>query len=260
MTPEQIARAADRFAKARKDGARFDALPPDCRPTDIDDGYAIQEVLRERLGVPVAGYKIGCTTAVMQAFLNIAQPCGGLIQQTELHTSPAKLRHGDYRRVGVECEIAVRLASDLPAKAAPFDRNAVAEAVGACMAAIEIVDDRYVDYSALDAPTLIADDFFGAGCVLGEAREDWNRIDLSETKAAMTVNGKEIGRGTGAQVMGHPFEALAWLANTMAHRGRGLKRGQIVLTGSIVETQWLAKGDDVNVVVAGLGAAQARFA
>ena len=161
--------------------------------------------------------------------------------------------------MGVECEIAVRLHRDLPADEAPYDRRMVTDAVATCMAAIEIVDDRYVDYTALNAPTLIADDFFGAGCVLGTPHSDWQALDLAAIAAAMRVNGHEIGSGTGAQVMGHPFEALAWLANTLARRGRALRKDQIVLTGSIVETQWVARGDHVLVEIDGLGIAEAAF-
>lgn len=259
MDRMNIERAAAILAEARQSATRLDVLPPQCRPSAASDGYAIQRALHEALGIPVAGYKIGCTTAVMQKFLGIAQPCGGSIQTTDIHSSPARLPHGAFRRVGVECEIAVRLAHDLPPEGAPYDRHTVAAAVGACMAAIEIVDDRYEDYTALDAATLIADDFFGAGCVLGPARADWRSLDLAVIGAAMRVNGIEVGSGTGAQVMGHPFEALAWLANTMADQGRFLTQGQIVMTGSIVETQWVAAGDIVTVSIAGLGEAEVGF-
>lgn len=259
MTPEQTDRAAEAFAKARRNADRFDALPADCRIPDLDAGYAVQDALHRKLAIPIAGYKIGCTTAVMQAFLKISQPCGGSIQATAIHDSPAELPHAHFRRVGVECEIAVRLGHDLPPAEAPFDRARVASAVAACMPAIEIVDDRYVDYPSLDAATLIADDFFGAGCVLGPARSDWQALDLAATGAAMRVNGEAVGSGTGAQVMGHPLEALAWLANTFANRGKGLSKDQIVLTGSIVETQWVAAGDTVRVEVEDLGAAEIRF-
>ena len=259
MTPEQVTRAARHFAQARRDAVRFEALPADCKIPSIDCGYAVQKSLHDTLGTPVLGYKIGCTTDVMQKFLKIGHPCGGGIQETDIHISPVALPHDQFRRVGVECEIAVRLGHDLPADNAPFDREAVSSAVASCMAAIEIVDDRYVDYSKLDAPTLIADDFFGAGCVLGEPHSDWRSLDLAGTAAAMNVNGVGVGSGIGSHVMGHPFEALAWLATTLAQRGNGLKKEQIVLTGSIVETQWVHAGDYVTVTVGGLGTAEVRF-
>ena len=104
------------------------------------------------------------------------------------------------------------------------------------MAGMEIVDDRYVDYKSLDTPTLIADDFFDAGCVLGQSVDDWRRLDLSALIGVTRINGAEVGRGRSADVMGHPFEALAWLANNLARRGRSLQAGEFVFTGSVVET------------------------
>lgn len=259
MTPDAIAYAAELLSQARQYSARFNAFPPACRPPDMDAGYAVQDALHDQLGLPVAGYKIGCTTAVMQRFLGIDQPCAGQILAQDVHESPAALAHGAFRRVGVECEIAVRLGADLPPGGAPYDRDSVGRAVESCMAAIEIVDDRYVDYKALDAPTLVADDFFGAGCVLGTPLSDWHRLDLATLEGAMAINGTDIGRGVGAHVMGHPFEALAWLANTLARRGRGLAAGDVVLTGSIVETRWLDPGDRVTVAIDGLGEAEASL-
>jgi len=107
---------------------------------------------------------------------------------------------------------------------------------------------------------LVADDFFGAGCVLGPARRDWRGLDLAACEAIMTVNGKSVGRGSGALVLGHPLEALAWLANSLAERGKALRSGDIVMTGSMVETRWLDAGDWVDVTVEGLGVAAVAVA
>ncbi len=63
----------------------------------------------------------------------------------------------------------------------------------------------------------------------------------------------EVGRGRGADVMGHPFEALAWLANSLAQRGRSLRAGEFVFTGSVVETKWVNRGDRVVMEIEGLG-------
>jgi 2-keto-4-pentenoate hydratase len=128
------------------------------------------------------------------------------------------------------------------------------------MAAVELVDARYADYRSLDTWTMVADNFFNAGCVLAPPVADWRARDLSAVAGVMTVNGAETGRGVGGNVMGHPFESVAWLANTLARRNRGLKRGEIVMTGSIVETQWLAAGDVVGFAVDGLGEVAIEFA
>ena len=88
--------------------------------------------------------------------------------------------------------------------------------------AIEIVDDRYVKWETMGAPTLVADDFFAAGCVLGKPVARFNAPNLLHVAGRAVINGKEVGRGTGADVLGHPHNALAWLANHLAAEGKGL--------------------------------------
>jgi 2-keto-4-pentenoate hydratase len=263
MILSAVERAAALLCAARIERRRFDRLPEACRPADEADAYAIQDALHERLTGAgwgaLAGHKIGCTTPVMQRFLSIPNPCaGGVFAPTVQHGRGA-FRHADFLHVGVECEIAVRLAQDLPAERAPYDRRTVAAAVGACMAAIEVVDDRYQDYRSLDAPTLIADDFFNAGCVLGAPLEAWRELDLAGLRGVMTINGVEVGTGHGGDILGHPLKALAWLANALAARGRQLNAGEFVLLGSVVETRWVMAGDCVEVEIEGLGRASCDF-
>jgi 2-keto-4-pentenoate hydratase len=263
MLPAAIARAADLLCAARLARRRFGRLPEDCRPADEAAAYAVQDALHAALSAAgyggLAGHKIGCTTPVMQRFLGIPNPCsGGVFAPTVQHLE-AELHHSDFLHVGVECEIAVRLAQDLPAARAPYDRHAVGVAVGACMAAIELVDDRYEDYRALDVPTLIADDFFNAACVLGAPVASWRDLDLAALRGRMRINGAEVGRGRGGDILGHPLEALAWLGNALVARGRCLEAGGFVLLGSVVETRWVASGDRVEIEIEGLGSARAHF-
>jgi len=233
-------------------------LPEAWRPRDEAQGYALQSTLNHLLveaGMGgLVGHKIGCTTPVMQAFLNIPNPCAGRIfGHTVIHRS-GRIPHSGFVKVGVECEIAVELGRDLDATGAPATRESVADAIGGVMAAIEIVDDRYKDYRTLGIPTLIADDFFDSGCVLGKPVRDWRKLDLPNLTGRTAINGVEVGRGTGALVMGHPFEALAWLANLRAKYGLGpVKAGEFVLLGSVVETKWLKAGDEVRIEIEELG-------
>jgi 2-keto-4-pentenoate hydratase len=246
--------------RVRRD--RMPQLEPGDRPADEAQAYLVQRTLHAMLTPhfgPVVGHKVGCTTPVMQAFLRILNPCAGGVYERTVHRSPARLRHDAFVRVGVECEIVVRLGADLRAASAPFTRDSVASAVAACMPGMEIVDDRYVDYQSMDTPTLIADDFFDAGCVLGEPVTDWGALDLSAVVGVTCINGVEVGRGSGRDVMGHPLEALAWLANNLARRGQSLKAGEFVFTGSVVETKWLERGDRVQMRMEGLGEVEAVF-
>jgi 2-keto-4-pentenoate hydratase len=258
-----IHRTARTIADYRLTRRPLPALDAAVRPADEAAAYEVQAALHEVLTAAglgaVDGHKIGCTTPVMQAFLRIPNPCAGGVFASTVRQTPARLNHADFLHVGVECEIVVRLDRDLPPAGAPFDRDAVGQAVGACMAGMEIVDDRYVDYKSLDTPTLIADDFFDAGCVLGQPIQDWRRLDLTALTGVTRINGAEVGRGRSQDVMGHPFEALAWLANSLARRGLGLRAGEFVFTGSVVETKWVSRGDRVVMTIDGLGTVEAVF-
>lgn len=260
---DKILAAARAIAAARRNLTPLAPLPANFAPADEDEGYRIQRALHDLL-LPQAGamvgYKIGCTSAVMQQYMNITHPCAGGVFAKGVHDSGAELKAADYVRVGVECEIAVRLARDLAPTEAPFTAEWMAEAIEAYHPAIEIVDDRYEKWETMGAPTLIADDFFAAGCVLGEAVARANAPDLREIVGRALVNGEEAGRGTGADVLGDPHIALAWLANHLAAEGRGLHAGQIVLTGSLVKTVWLSAGDSVTMALDGLGEVSATFA
>jgi len=260
---ESYLSAARIICDNRLSGLRLARLDASVRPPDEESGYVVQDRLHSLLTAAgkgsVAGHKIGCTTKVMQEFLHISNPCAGGVFESQVHMTPATIRHADFVRPGVECEMVVRLAADLSSRDAPFDRADIATVVGEVMAGMEIVDDRYVDYKSLDTPTLIADDFFDAGCVLGNPVATWRTADLAALSGATWINGMEVGRGRGADVMGHPFEALVWLANSLARRGRSLRAGEFVFTGSVVETKWVDRGDRVMMEIEGLGRVEAVF-
>jgi 2-keto-4-pentenoate hydratase len=259
---DRILAAARIIATSRRNRSALKALPAEAVPRNEAEGYKVQRAVHD-LMLPesgaLVGYKIGCTSKVMQQYLNIPHPCGGGVFARGVHASGVRLRAGDYVRVGVECEIAVVLARDLAPSEEPFTAEWMAEAIEAYLPAIEIVDDRYEKWETLDAPTLVADDFFAAGCVLGEPVARTAAPDLLSVAGRALINGVEAGSGSGADVLGHPHHALAWLANHLADGGRGLHAGQIVLTGSLVKTVWLHAGDHVVMELDGLGRVEARF-
>ena len=121
------------------------------------------------------------------------------------------------------------------------------------MPAFELIEDRNADYSNLFFLSAAADNAWNAGIVLGEPVTDWQSFDLVEASGAMTINGESAGSGKGGDVLGHPLEALAWLANNLADRGQSLKKGMIIMTGSIVSTKFLNEGDDVRFDMDTLG-------
>jgi len=259
----RILAGAELLSRHRVERLVFGGFPEETRPRTEGEAYEIQTVLHELLEDAghgkVVGHKIGCTTPTMQAYLNIPRPAaGGVFDSTVQHVD-GKFRHADFVRPGVECELAVRLSRYLEARNAPFARSEITSAVGSVMAAIEVVDDRYSDWGTLGANELIADDFFGAGCVLGAECELREELDLGAVSAHMTVNGVEVGAGVGADILGDPLTALMWLVNKLAGYGHSFRRGSFVLLGSLVQTQWVEQNDIVEIENVPFGRVTARF-
>ena len=231
-------------------------------PADLSEAYRVQEavhgMLLERQGALI-GHKIGCTSNVMQEYLRISHPCSGGIFATGCHASGEVLSSRDFVRVGVECEIAVRLAEDLPVAGMGARPEQIADFVGEYLPAIELVDDRYANWQTAGAPLLVADDFFAAGCVLGRPVPRSAMPDLRTVAGRAVVNGSVVGTGTGADVLGHPHNALAWLNEHLVARGKRLRKGDLVLTGSLVRTVWLEPGDHVRMDFGDFGTVAVSF-
>ena len=195
----------------------------------------------------------------MQDYLGIDHPCAGRIFLGTIHPSTVHLPLDAYHRVGVECEIAAKIGADLLGGGSAWTAETVRDTVTALYPAIEVVDDRYVDFRAVPAASLIADDFFNAGAVLGEPLKDWQGLDLPSIAGRMSVDGTIAGEGKGADILGDPMGALAWLANLRLEQGRPLMSGEIVLLGSIVKTVHLDKPSAVTAEIDGLGTASVEF-
>src|ERR1700758_2438359 len=120
---DRILAAAQIIATGRRNRSPLKALPPDIAPKDEAEGYRVQRAVHDLLlpqAGSLAGYKIGCTSKVMQQYLDIPHPCGSGVFARGVHESGVRLRAADYLRVGVECEIAVRLGRPLAAGQGPF--------------------------------------------------------------------------------------------------------------------------------------------
>jgi 2-oxo-3-hexenedioate decarboxylase/2-keto-4-pentenoate hydratase len=248
FSPSEAARFLD---QAHRDRARYQNLPEAIAPTSFEEAYAAQEALvalwEPKLGA-VAGRKIAVTTKVMQELMGIDHPCGGNIFASRIHRSPARIAKADFVNVRIECELAVRLARGLPKGPAPHTRESVREAVGEVMAAFELIEDRHADYKSCKALSLIADNAWNGGIVIGAPKPP-PAGDLNGIRGALKRNGKEELAGKTDDPMG----ALAWLANLAVSRGRPMAAGMVVITGSLVVTVDINPGDRLDFAIDGVG-------
>jgi 2-keto-4-pentenoate hydratase len=244
--------AARFFDEAHRQRATYRNLPPELAAKSVEEAYAAQEALCElwqaRFG-PVAGLKIATTTRVMQQLMGIDHPCGGMIFASRIHRSRAAIDKADFVNLRIECELAVRVGRDLPRGAAAHTRESVRAAVAEVMAAFELIDDRHADYKSCSALSLIADNAWNGGIVVGAGMAPARGLELSGIAGRLLRNGREVAAGQ----TDDPLGALAWLANLAAERGRPIQAGMVVITGSVVATVDVAAGEQLVFALDAIG-------
>jgi len=250
--------AAKELQRQHKENIAFANLAPELHPTTEEEAYAIQRelfTLRKSDWGDIAGYKVALTSEVMQRMLNFPSPFSGPLHANLIQKSGARLIASDYGRLCIECEIAATLREDLPLRDQPYTRSDIEDAVDMITPALEIVDDRRADYDHIskEVHTLIADNAWNKGLVHGTLVRDWRQLDLASLRGTVTINGHETGTGHGSDVLGHPFEALAWLTNKVLSQGKIIKSGMTIMTGTMIKTQFVSAGDTLTFHIPELG-------
>jgi 2-keto-4-pentenoate hydratase len=233
--------AAATLWRLYSDGSQEAELPSAERPDDIADGWAIQRALDTPAG-PRIGWKVASTSRVSQQRLSITEPLAGAMYERQLVPNMATV---PATRIGiVEGEFAFRMAADLDPALAPFTRADVLGCVRAVHAGVEVPDSRLAQYPDLSAPQMVADFMLARYYVLGDALD----LDPDELPAAEIVirrNGTEVGRGTGADLLGDPGNVLVWLAGELARRGEQIRAGDLITTGGCAVAYGVTAGDTV---------------
>lgn len=229
------------------------------KPASLEAAYALQAEVAGLSG-PRAGWKIGGTSGPVQKILGLKAPFYAPLFASAVHGNGAAFTVSPVQGAGVEGEFAVTIGEDLGPRAAPYSRDDVAAAVASVAPAIEVAASRVPDWQTIPAALmLIADDGANFAFVPGTETADWRGLDLAAHEVRMFFGGVERAQGTGANVMGHPFEALAWLANQLSAVGETLRAGDIVTTGTCTGFHPVAPGDSVTADFGTLGRVEVSF-
>lgn len=253
----RIRAVAEARFREHEAGAVYTPLSGDLALATMEDGYAAMEALRDlwiaRGRGPIGGYKIALTSKPIQELCRVDQPCGGFVFERTIHRAPAELSLADYNGLALEFELAVRLGRAIPASAAPFTAESVRDYVDVCFPAFELIDDRRADYTKLDAISMVSDNIWCGGVVLGPENAGWRTLDLATNPVALSWNGETVETSVTGAAMGNPMESLAFLANLAARRGWPMRPGHIVITGSALATKRPQPGDRVAYTIDGIG-------
>ena len=203
---ERAMRGGAKLWEAWRDGHQIEALPADCRPRTVEEGYAVQDGLAAHAGLAVAGYKIGATNPLVQARFGVDAPFSGRLFAEFVGQSPLFVPADRVNFHTIEPEFDFVMGRSLAPRAAPYTREELRAAVASVHPAIEAPDSRYADWLSMTAADLIADNAIGGPLCLGPAAEGGRAHDLAAQPVTVRRNGEVGGRGVRKQRPRRPVE------------------------------------------------------
>lgn len=264
--PERVERAAQMLWDAQFGRTPCAPLSQSFEGLSVQEAYAIQELVgrwRElRHGLDGArparlvGHKIGLTSEAIQSWLKVNEPDFGLLLSDMVVNDSMVASTSTLLQPRAEAEVAFVLKEDLSGPGVTAAQ--VVHATEYVMAAIEVIDSRIADWKITYEDT-IADNASSGLFVLGGRPQKIEDVDLRLCGMAMRKNGRVVSTGAGAACLGHPVNAVVWLANKLGEFGQGLKAGQVVLSGALGPVCDVADGDYVEAEISGLGRVTVRF-
>lgn len=258
---DRIERIADKLVADWQVRAPHEPLAGELQPVDLDEAYRIQARVQARHAArrgPLAGRKIALSSKPMQQMCGIDHPVAGAFFADDIRRSPAEAPAASFRHLGLECELAVTLARDVAPQAVPHDAGSVRALIAKAQPAFELIEDRGADYGTLDALSLVADNAWCGGVVLGDEIAGWQDLDLADLPAVLHQDGRAPEQAsTGAA---DPLGSLAWVLNHAGARGDTVRAGEVIITGSVVRTRFPVAGDRFRYEIGGAAAVELRVA
>lgn len=250
----RVLAAADFLWTTRRE--RWSPLPRDVAPRNLDEAYAVQVILRERLSDArgrVVGWKLALVSPMMQGVFGVDQPAIGAMYDATVYQGPARVRSRDFIHLNLGCTLAFRMARSLSGQTGPYGREVVQRAVSVCAPAIELIEDRgATDYVKVGGMQLVAENCWNAGLILGSPIPGWDRINLSRLRGRLSFQGNWVADGFARDLMGHPLDALTWLANELPRRGSHLKAGDWAVLGPFLPLKAIAGGQEAVFSIDGV--------
>ena len=258
-----IAKAANWLHQVHRSRAVIGWWPEQFALEDERTAYKVQDALLKKLVPtqgPLVGYKIALTSPQIWEQTGLKGPAYGPIRRKRVFEHKAAVRADKWARLGVELEIILTVNADVPRpKGKPYDKDSIAAYVGEARAGFELIEDRGADYSRLAVNPLIMDAGWNGGSLLAKPNKDWRKLAIDKLDGSIAFDGTVVRTGHSGDVLGHPLNALAWLANKLGEHGKTLKKGMIVSSGSMVACQFVPPGSTATGKIEGLGEVTLKY-
>lgn len=248
-TEESVATELLACEAERRDRIRFTEEWPEL---DVETGYRIQaETLRRRLarGEQITGVKLGLTSKAKQRRMGVDTPLVAWVTDAMVLEPGQPVPQHALIHPRIEPEIVFVMKERLEGPGVTAEQALAA--VGTVVAGAEVIDSRYRDFK-FTAGDVVADNASSGAYVLGEVERDPS-MDLVGEEVEVLVDGEVVHTATGADVLGHPAEALALAVNDLAGRGLAIEAEWVVLTGGMSDAVYATPGSTVTCRFSTLG-------
>ena len=215
--------------------------------------YDIQAMLVEnRLqnGERIIGWKVGATSLSTMAQLNITEPILGCMTSASYYPPQDGVKASDFCQLAVEGEIAFIMGKSL--RGPGITKADTITATAGIMGAVELVDSRTKGWKP-SITEAIADNSLHAGIILGSTMRSIIDFDLSREGVILRKNGSLLASACGVEALGDPVNVVTWLANKLSEQAREIRKGEIILTGSLTKFYFVEPGDIIDFTFTSLG-------
>ncbi len=250
----RIQQTADLLLEARQGGRPIVDLDPALQPAALNEAYAVQDALADRLGGPIGGWKVGAPRPD-------AEPMFGPMPLRLGFLGTGQQIKGKSRLRGVEAEIAFLLRKDLPKRDARYSREEINEAIGSAHPVIEVLESAFIAPEEASHLAMVADLQMNGGFVYGPACAEWEQVDVANEQLEVVIDGIVRWQGKGENTNGPDLLRLVeYLANEGQFRTGGLQVGQWITTGSWMGKLLAHEQSSINVRFEHFGAVACSFA
>ena len=241
---DRLEKIAQFMLDQHKSQQNFQNLPQTLMPENFEEAYETQKIFQKNSGRgELGGFKIALASKVQQELCGIDHPIAGGIFVNEIKTSPAILELENFHGLGLEFELAVTLSDDLKPGMEPFDKDNIKQFIKSLSPAFELIIDRNADYSNINPLSMIIDNAWCSGIVMGKELPNWEKLNLDTIRSQLLWN-DEIPKDAMIKDA-NPLDSLSWVSNLLTSLGRTIPKDSIIITGSVIKTRAPNKGDHI---------------
>ena len=248
---KKINKVSEYILSQHKNGYSFKNLEDPYTLKNENEAYEVQfDFQKNAKRGKIGGYKIALAAKVQQQLCSINNPIAGGVFKKEIYQSSKSLNLLNFNSLGIEFEVAFEINQDILPVTLNNKNIEIKNYINRAYACLELIDDRNASYINLDALTLIADNAWSAGVILGNPIKNWENLDLNQLNSKLYWNNELIGESKLLNT--DPLNSLGWVIRHLGKYNKKIDKGSIIITGSLLKTKKPKSGDVIKFQIENL--------